>query len=245
MAEKIKIERWRSFVPGLVFLILFSFKLSAYADILYLKNGRNIEGIIKKEDGQDIFLDVGSGVMKFSKDQIHLIHRSAAEDAQLIRQRWAREKVASEASFKEIRQRLEQAPKQVIVDKQNGHLTVEAILNNKVKVNLMLDTGSSLVILSSKVAASLGIDVSIKTHKTGDLVELILADGRKVKARRIILDSVNVQGSEVRKVEAAVSPAQEDSSVLSRDGLLGMSFLKNFNFKIDQQNNNLILEELK
>lgn len=30
-----------------------------------------------------------------------------------------------------------------------------------------------------------------------------------------------------------------------KDGLLGMSFLKNFNFKIDQSNNRITLEKLE
>jgi clan AA aspartic protease (TIGR02281 family) len=228
------------FVPAMVFLMLFGFKFQARADMLYLKNGRSIEGIIIKEDDLDVNLEIGCGVVKFSKDQIERILGSSSEGSQLIKQGWAKEKEASAARAREVQQRQEREPKQAVMDKQNGHLTVETTLNKKVKANLMLDTGSSLVVLSSKIAARLGIDVSAKSS---DVVELVLADGRKVEARRIILDNVSVQGSEIEKVEAAVLPEQ-DNSVFTHDGLLGMSFLKKFIFKIDQKNNKLVLEKL-
>lgn len=229
-----------SFVLVLVFLMLFSFKFQANADILYLKNGRSIEGIIKNEDDRDVNLEIGFGVIKFSKDQIENIQRSSSEDVQLIKRGWVKDKEFSEARAKEIRQRQEHEPKQVVLDKQSGHVTVETMLNKKVKANLVLDTGASLVVLSSKIAASLGIDVS---DKFSDAVDLVLADGRKVGARRIILESVSVQGAEIEKVEAAVLPKQENN-LFTQDGLLGMSFLKKFTFKIDQKNDKLILEKL-
>lgn len=227
-------------VPVLVFLILFGFKLSANADILYLKNGRSIEGIIEKDDGREVSLELGFGVMKFSRGEIESIQKSSSQGAQLIKQGWVKEKEASETRAKKIKQEQEGGPKSAVMDKLSGHLTVETTLNKKVKANLVLDTGSSLVVLSSKIATSLGIDVS---SQSSDVVELTLADSRKVKAIRVILDSVSVQGSEIEKVEAAVLPEQ-DNSVLTRDGLLGMSFLKNFIFKIDQKNDKLVLEKL-
>lgn len=230
----------RNFVLVLVFFMLFGFKLQANADILHLKNGRTIEGIIKKEDDRDISLEVNCGVAKFSKDQIESIQRSSSDGLELIRQGWVQEKEASEARAKEIQQRQEHEPKQVAMNKQSGHMIVEAMLNKKVKASLVLDTGASLILLSNKIAASLGIDTSVSTK---DTVELVLADGRKVKGKKIILESVSVQGSEIEKVEAAVLPDQGDS-VFAHDGLLGMSFLKNFTFKIDQKNDKLVLEKL-
>jgi predicted aspartyl protease len=74
-------------------------------------------------------------------------------------------------------------------------------------------------------------------------VELIMADGRKTEAKMVILESVSVQDSEIKNIEAAVLP-EKDSAAVPEDGLLGMSFLKKFNFKIDQKNDKLILEKL-
>ena len=224
---------------SLVILFLFSFSLS-YGDTVYLKNGRAIEGIINKETVNDISLDIGSGVLKFYKDQIESIKRSTSEGAQLIRQKWSNDRVADEARALEILDRADHEPKLVAINEQSGHLIVETLLNKKVKVNLMLDTGASLIVLSNRAASGLRIPVS---NDPRDYLFLIMADGRKAVARRIILDSVNVQGSELRRVEAAVL-LKEESNLLSGDGLLGMSFLKKFSFKIDRKNNKLVLEKI-
>ncbi len=83
----------------------------------------------------------------------------------------------------------------------------------------------------------------IKINKKTTQVRLQVADGRKVDAHFVILDSLSVKGTEVNKVEAAVLP-EEVNDVNFGDGLLGMSFLKRFNFKVDQKNNALILEKI-
>ncbi len=225
------------------FLILPGFRLQAKADTLYLKNGRSIEGIINKEDDRDVDLEVGCGLVKFSKEQIESISRSSSSGAQLIKQGWAKEKEAQAARVREFREKQESLPKPVALGNQNGQMIVETTLNKKFKVNLVLDTGASVVILSAKTAARLGLDVSVPENKAkGVAAEFVLADGRKIVARSVILESVSVQGSEAQNVEAAVLPEQENS-IIAGDGLLGMSFLKNFCFKIDQKNNNLILEK--
>jgi len=69
------------------------------------------------------------------------------------------------------------------------------------------------------------------------------ADGRIIDAKFIILDSVSVEGLEVKNVEAVV--LLEESTMNVGDGLLGMSFLNRFNFQIDTVNKKLILEKRK
>ena len=223
-----------------LFFGLFNFKFQASADTLFLKNGRSIDGLIKKEDVDNVELEISFGSMKFSKKQIDIIVRSSPKEADSIRQEWAKEKIEVQERAKEAEIRREHEPKQVSMDKQSGHVKVTTTLNKNVKANLILDTGSSLVILSNKIANSLGIDSNSKDSMP---VELIMADGRKAKARMVILESVGVQDSEVENIEAAILP-EEDSASIPEDGLLGMSFLKKFNFKIDQKNDKLILEKL-
>jgi clan AA aspartic protease (TIGR02281 family) len=94
--------------------------------------------------------------------------------------------------------------------------------------------------LSNKIAANLGINLN---SDSATPVELIVADGRRIKAKMVVLDSVGVQDSEVKNIEAAILSEKETASI-PEDGLLGMSFLKKFNFKIDQKNDKLILEKL-
>lgn len=224
----------------LALLVLFSFNLRANADTLYLKNGRSIKGLIKSEDADIVDLEVNSGTVKFSKKQIERIVRSTPEEAISIKDGWEKKKKEAEERTKEAQERKEHEPKQVNVDNKSGHIMVEATLNKKVKVTLILDTGASFVVLSSNIAKQLDLDVQSKETKT---LQMILADGRKVDAKMFVLKSIRVQDSEVENVEVAVLPEKE-SDAISKDGLLGMSFLKNFNFKIDQKNDKLVLEKL-
>jgi clan AA aspartic protease (TIGR02281 family) len=225
---------------ALNFLILSCFISQAKADTLYLKNGRSIEGLVKKEDVNEVDLEISFGSMKFSKKQIDHIVRSSPKEVEFIRKQWAAEKIEAQERAREAELIREHEPKQVSVDKQSGHVKVVTTLNKKVKANLFLDTGSSLILLSVKIAKELGIDLNGKDSYP---IELIMADGRKAEARMVILESVSVQDSEVNNIEAAVLPEKE-SIVIPEDGLLGMSFLKKFNFKIDQKNDKLILEKL-
>jgi len=223
-----------------LFLVLSCFKIQAGADTLYLKNGRSIEGLVKKEDADNVDLEISFGSMKFSKKQIDHIDRSSPKEAELIRQQWADEKIKAQERAKEAELIREYEPKQVSVDKQSGHVMVVTTLNKKVKAKLILDTGASLIILSNKIADNLGINANSDSAVP---VELIVADGRRIKAKMVILDTVGVQDSEVKNIEAAILPEKESASI-PEDGLLGMSFLKRFNFKIDQKNDKLTLEKL-
>jgi clan AA aspartic protease (TIGR02281 family) len=102
-----------------------------------------------------------------------------------------------------------------------------------------LDTGASLVMLSKDVAKKIGINLD----KVKPDMKVIMADGRQANAKQIILDSIRVENVEAEKVEAAVLLDQTGELGFG-DGLLGMSFLKKFNFKIDQKDKKLILEKL-
>jgi len=223
------------------FVTLSVFDSRAQADILYLENGRSIEGLIKKEDADNVVLDIGIGYMKFSRDEIKRIEKSSPDRIKLIKEKWRRDEIKEEARKRELEEIREHEPKQVSMDTQSGHITVVTLLNKKVKANLILDTGASFMLLSSEIANKLGMDTK---PRAGDImVEMILADGRKIEGRRIVLESVSVEDSELKRVEAALLP-QSESGAVPGDGLLGMSFLKNFSFKIDQKNNTLILEKL-
>ncbi|MDD3345769.1 MAG: retropepsin-like aspartic protease [Candidatus Omnitrophica bacterium] len=213
---------------------------AALADVIYLKNGRSIEGLVKKESAEEVELEIIFGSMKFSRMQIDHISRSSGQEAEAIRKEWDSEKKkARERDRKEELER-ESEPKKVNVDRRSGHVRVMTTLNNRVKADLILDTGASLVLLSKRIAGMLGLAPGGRNTTP---VELIMADGRKTSASMVVLDSVKVEGVEARNVEAVIL-AEKDSASMPEDGLLGMSFLKKFNFKIDQKNDKLILEKL-
>ncbi|MFH1771910.1 MAG: retropepsin-like aspartic protease [Candidatus Omnitrophota bacterium] len=74
------------------FLIcLFGFLCSVcMADMIYLKNGRNIEGKIIKEDSQRITIDVGIGKMSLEREDIERIERYGHADQTLLNDKWGK-----------------------------------------------------------------------------------------------------------------------------------------------------------
>lgn len=114
------------------------------------------------------------------------------------------------------------------------------VLNNKVETTMVLDTGASLVLVTRGVAKNLGI----KLDNLKPDIKIRVADGRTVDASRIVLKNVRVEDCEAHNIDAVVLMSDRGDFGF-RDGLLGMSFLKNFNFKIDHKDKKLILEKIK
>ena len=120
--------------------------------------------------------------------------------------------------------------------KFGSHVIVAALLNNYLKVSLLVDTGASLVLISKVIAHRLGISIEDKDS----FIYVTLADGKKTEAYPVVLKTVKVGQVQVQNVKAAVLI---EGKSMSADGLLGMSFLENFIVRIDGKNNKLILEE--
>ena len=110
---------------------------------------------------------------------------------------------------------------------------VQARINNSAYVNLIVDTGASLTAISPAVARDLGIDLE-EDHPTA----MFQTANGIISAPIVTLDSIEVQGMEVRRLTASV---QEISPEVS--GLLGMNFLQHFRMDIDHQNALLHLEK--
>jgi len=121
--------------------------------------------------------------------------------------------------------------------RQGQHIIVNARINGTVTARLMVDTGASMTLLYQNVMDSLKLDpkAALGTATT------IVADGRKVKANVIQLDSIEVGRSKVERTRAAVIPV----SSADIDGLLGMSFLGHFSVSMDPVNGKLTLLSLK
>lgn len=101
----------------------------------------------------------------------------------------------------------------VIHSSQNGHFQAQALVNGA-RVNFLIDTGASSVVLTPKAAQAAGVDLSGLNYNI--LVET--ANGASFTAP-IILDNVKIGDIEVRNVKASVSRDNLDIS------LLGMTFL--------------------
>ncbi len=124
--------------------------------------------------------------------------------------------------------------KTIKLERKGDTYYVKARINKKKTARLILDTGATSVQISSRLAKKL----KIKKSK-GEIVQCTLADGSTVAARSVILKEVRLDNVRVEKVRALIidNDIKQDS-----DGLLGMSFLNNFIFQIDPDNNLLILQ---
>jgi clan AA aspartic protease (TIGR02281 family) len=110
---------------------------------------------------------------------------------------------------------------------------VDAVLNNAQNAVLLLDTGASLSIISPELLRMLDIPY----QSTGRTAWFSTAGGR-IKAPIITLDSLALDGVVVENIEVGVI-GEFDSNPF--DGLLGMNFLRHFEFFIDQNERKLQL----
>ena len=122
-------------------------------------------------------------------------------------------------------------------ESKDRHLIVKALINGRVSVRLMVDTGATYTVLYGKAASALKFD----PKEMGKTTELILGDGRTVQAQMVRLRSLAVGKSSVKDSGAAIMLSNNNEI----DGLLGMSFLSQFGVRIDSANGKLILESLK
>lgn len=196
-------------------------------------NNYNIDNLRKPLPDFDVRVsDYTSSLMSFREK---VLQTSEAIDAKVTQEeRYFLENIRKKID--DMEQDLVQY--KVSYNEVGSHVVVRTLLNNSIEVNLMVDTGASLVVISKDTATRLGIDVHGGGFPSGNT---ILADGRKVKALFITLHSVKVGNAEVKDVQAAVLESVGEQ----HDGLLGMSFLENFIVAIDGKSKNLILEEFK
>lgn len=118
-----------------------------------------------------------------------------------------------------------------------GTTVVTALVNDRVRGRFILDTGAVLVTISEAFAERLKLDMNARKE-----IQLVLADGRKISGGSVILSSLQMGDARVERVQAVVLPATVKEDV---DGLLGMSFLKNFVVRLDGATGKLILKQFK
>lgn len=103
-----------------------------------------------------------------------------------------------------------------------GSLTVAAQLGCET-VYLLVDTGASVVLVSPEMVAALGW-----SGLTGEIIELRLAGGLRLRAPQLLVPELSVQGQAADHVKGAVVA----DPGFGCDGCMGLSFLNRFQYTI-------------
>ncbi len=119
----------------------------------------------------------------------------------------------------------------VISPASNGHFQVEGRVDGR-RMDFMVDTGASVIALTERDAAMLGIHPAAR-----DYVATVRTANGSVHAAPIELDMVEIDDIVVRDVAAMVLP----DDALS-DNLLGLSFLQRLH-RFEYSGGKLVLEQ--
>jgi clan AA aspartic protease (TIGR02281 family) len=120
---------------------------------------------------------------------------------------------------------------------KGNNILVEVVINNSKKLFLIVDTGASQVVLSRKCAERLGLD-----WQSGIPVKVVLANGQQETGFQVMLKSVAVDKFKSNNVGAVIMKNPPGPGI---DGLLGMSYLRNYLISIDGSNKKLMMKEFK
>jgi clan AA aspartic protease (TIGR02281 family) len=141
--------------------------------------------------------------------------------------------------FTNDRQFLDDAAQKIVsasvaVQKTNtvGGLHVQPMINGKLAVSMVWDSGCTLTQLSSQTAAALGVKLTDQNETT----ESIIASGAKIKGKLALLDSVQLGPFTLHGVLCDVIEGDEVVP-----DLLGNSFQGHFLSRLDQQSGRLQL----
>jgi len=146
-------------------------------------------------------------------------------------------KIKAQALLADIETAL-RSPQSIELSRQGEHFIVEALINDTFNVSLMLDTGASISLLSQLAFEALNEQLDVVYIED---LSLNTAGG-VVTASIYQIAEFSIQDYVVNDFIFAVSPSYLNEGSEGSDGLLGMNFLKSFDFHIDQKNSRLILK---
>jgi clan AA aspartic protease (TIGR02281 family) len=111
-------------------------------------------------------------------------------------------------------------------------IRLDATVNGMRRLEFIVDTGANTSSIPTRAARALGIKLDDSTRVVG-----VATAGGVGLAYKVPLDSIEVEGLKVRNLEVLVIDLPYDEEV----GLLGLDFLRNFRYEIDNQKGTLTL----
>ena len=101
---------------------------------------------------------------------------------------------------------------------KGGVFTVPVQINGKLTLNFIVDSGASAILLPDEVYQTLTRGAEARPDVSQGTATLTMANGDKIKARRVVLKSITVGDATVYNVVADIAP-------VSIPPVLGQSFL--------------------
>jgi len=117
-----------------------------------------------------------------------------------------------------------------------GLILVDAILNDRVKARMILDTGANLVVITEEFSKKLNQDISSK-----DEVVRINTNCGEVEGRSLVIQKIELGHAVKRNVKSVITP--DNYAFKGFDGVLGLSFLGEFKVTVDYANAKILLSE--
>lgn len=123
---------------------------------------------------------------------------------------------------------------QIKLVRRGLHHIVSATINGEFSANLMIDTGASVSVISRKYLQNLASGTGVKFLRN----ERVNTAGGPVYAEMYEVESLQLDKFVIYNLEVAVIDLDSPGGT---EGLLGMNYLRNFEFSIDQDRNLLTL----
>lgn len=123
---------------------------------------------------------------------------------------------------------------QIKLARQGLHHIVSATFNGQHSASLMIDTGASVSVISRKYLQNLAAGTGVTFLRN----EKVNTAGGPVYAEMYEVDSLQLDKFVIYNLEVAVIDLDSPGGA---EGLLGMNYLRNFEFSIDQDRNVLTL----
>jgi len=217
--------------------------------VVVLKSKGRLKGLISEEDNEKIVLEMGFGTAQVLKTDIEKIEYPSEDEKKLIAKEYQDHEISvkdnvknrdkhrrefDERIKKKIKAIEESSKKDTVISfKDSSSIFVDVVINEKIRINLLVDTGATFVVVSPGLAGKL----KIYPKKAAKAISLRMADGSVITGMPVILDSVQIEDAREEKVKAVIAESGE------KQGILGMSFLNKFHLNIDPEKRELTLRE--
>jgi predicted aspartyl protease len=119
--------------------------------------------------------------------------------------------------------------------REGGVDYLDAMLNGKGSIRMVLDTGAEPTMLPERLAGDLDL------KPTGRTAPCAVANGKQIIGKIMIIPSLTVGQLTVRNVVCVVIPSRKENT----PPLLGQTFLRHFDYKYTQQTHRLELTKVE